>query len=312
MTIVIVVIAVGGLGAGLYPMSSQWLSSYNQSLIIADYTSGIGDLDPAAIEQLRLAHEYNEALTSGVALAANSHVPEGEGQLNAEVTDYWELLRGNDEGLMGRVRVPSIEVDLPVYHGTSENTLLQGAGHLEGSHLPVGGESTHSVITAHRGLANSRMFTHLNRVGIGDTFTLEILGEVLTYRVVETKVVNPEETDTIRPVIGRDLVTLVTCTPLGVNTHRILVTGERIPTPASDLDAAGGAPDVPGFPWWAVWAALGIAAAVTYLVYSGFADARVRERRGRRTAEPMPPGQRPPHAEASSEHIPSDNRTEER
>lgn len=288
----IVAIALAGLVAGLYPMSSQWLSSYNQSRIVNDYTSQIEALDPSAAEQLALAREYNDALSSGVLLSANAHVPEGDGQLNVDVTPYRELLRGNDDGLMGRVRIPSIKVDLPIYHGTSESTLLRGAGHLEGSHLPVGGESTHSVITAHRGLANSTMFTNLDQVDIGDTFTLEVLGEVLTYEVTATRVVNPEDTDTIRPVIGEDLVTLVTCTPLGVNTHRILVTGERIiPTPTEDLEAAGSPPDIPGFPWWAVWAALGLGAITSYLVYSGHADARTRVRRTYTASGALPPTQ---------------------
>ncbi|WP_459583204.1 class C sortase, partial [Aerococcus mictus] len=111
----------------------------------------------------------------------------------------------------------TIDVDLPVYHGTSDEVLNRAAGHLEGTSLPVGGPSTRAVITAHRGLANARMFTDLNKVNVGDTFTIEVFGDVLTYRVRDTKVVAPEDTDTLRVEEGKDLVTLVTCTPLGIN-----------------------------------------------------------------------------------------------
>lgn len=280
LTIAIVGIAFGSLALGIYPITSQWLNSYNQSQIIDDYTTHISELDPSAEEQLALARKYNDALSAGVVVSANSNVAQGDGHLTAEVSDYWQLLDGNEAGLMGRIRVPSINVDLPIYHGTSENTLLQGAGHLEGSHLPIGGDSTHSVITAHRGLATSRMFTDLDRVEVGDTFTIETLGLVLSYEVTSTKVVAPEDTDTIRPVIGKDQVTLVTCTPLGINTHRILVTGERItPTPVKDLTSAGESPDVPGFPWWIVWAVGGTGVITGYLFYSGRADTRTRQRK---------------------------------
>lgn len=280
VTILIVIIALAGLGAGLYPMTSQWVSSYNQTRVITDYTTNLGSLDPSVERQLALAEKYNEALTSGALLEANSNVPQSDGQLAGDAPDYWELLRGSETGVMGRVKIDAIGVDLPIYHGTGEDALLRGAGHLQGSHLPIGGESRHSVVTAHRGLANSAMFTDLDKVKEGDTFTLEVLGEVFTYQVMQTKVVDPDDTDTIRPEVGRDLVTLVTCTPLGINTHRILVTGERItPTPKADLDAAGKVPEVPGFPWWAVWGALGLAVIAAYLVRSGRADARLRERR---------------------------------
>lgn len=154
---------------------------------------------------------------------------------------------------MGRLRIPVIDADLPIYHGTSDAVLERGVGHLQGTSLPVGGADQHSVLTAHRGLASSELFSHLDRVEIDDRFTIEVFGEVLTYRVVDTQVVRPDATESLYPQIGKDLVTLVTCTPLGVNSHRILVTGERItPTPTEDLDRAGDVPEVPGFPWWVV------------------------------------------------------------
>lgn len=144
-----------------------------------------------------------------------------------------------------------IDLDLPVYHGTEDATLLKGLGHLRGTSLPVGGKGARSVITGHRGLASAEMFTRLDEVGKGDTFTIEVFDEILTYKVVDKIVVNPDETKKIAAVPGKDLVTLITCTPLGINTQRILVTGERVvPTPAADKALRGKKPDVPRFPWW--------------------------------------------------------------
>jgi sortase A len=171
---------------------------------------------------------------------------------------------------MARIKIPSINVDLPIYHGTGEAVLEHGVGHLEGTALPVGGASTHSVLTGHRGLATAELFTHLDQVKVDDTFTIEVFGEVLSYRVVTTLVVEPSETQSLLPQRDEDLVTLVTCTPLGVNSHRILVTGERIiPTPQADLDAAGESPDIPGFPWWMIVAGAVLATAALYVWLSG-------------------------------------------
>jgi sortase A len=171
---------------------------------------------------------------------------------------------------MARIRIPAINVDLPVYHGTSEAVLEHGIGHLEGTALPVGGPSTHSVVTGHRGLATSELFSNLDKVNVADTFTIEVFGETLSYRVIETIIVEPDDTQNLLIQPGKDLLTLVTCTPLGINSHRILVTGERvIPTPQEDLDAAGETPDVPGFPWWMIIAGTVIAGAGTYVWLSG-------------------------------------------
>lgn len=204
---------------------------------------------------------------------ADTNIPTGAGKSSNGKLDYNAILRTDESGLMARLRIPAIDVDLPVYHGTSDATLLQGAGHLEGTSLPVGGPGTRSVITAHRGLANATMFTNLDRVKIGDTFTIEVFGKVLAYKVRETKVVEPTETESLRSVPGKDLVTLVTCTPLGINTHRILVTAERIePTPAKDLANAHATSDLPRFPWWAVWFSAGLLVAAVYVWRSGRSD----------------------------------------
>ena len=277
LTWLIAALIIGGSGVLLYPSTAAWLTSVNQSRIIDSIGALVDDANPGAEEQLQQARAYNAALTAGVELRANANVPAGSGSLGDDRFDYRSILTANPSGLMARIKIPNIGVDLPIYHGTRDETLLRGAGHLEGSHLPVGGPSTHAVITAHRGLANATMFTNLDRVEVGDTFTIETFGEVLTYRVRETKVVQPEDTDSLRAESDRDLVTLITCTPLGINSHRILVTGERItPTPQQDLDAAGAASEIPGFPWWALGFAASVTAAAGYVWRSGVSDARVR------------------------------------
>ncbi|WP_433676524.1 class C sortase [Microbacterium gorillae] len=279
VTWLLAVLILGGSGLFLYPSTAQWFTSYNQSQVIGNVAELVEDSNPSAAEQLRQAAAYNAALTAGVQVKANSNVPVGNGTLTDGSFDYPSILSMNAQGLMARVKIPAIDVDLPIYHGTSDAVLLEGVGHLEGSSLPIGGPDTHAVLTAHRGLADAAMFTNLDRVKVGDTFTIEVFGEVLTYRVRETKVVAPEDTDALRAVPGEDLVTLVTCTPLGINTHRILVTGERItPTPIEDIAAAGQAPDIPGFPWWAVGVLAAILVAAGYVWWSGFNDARVRMR----------------------------------
>lgn len=278
LTSIIVVLSMVAMGVGLYPMTASWVSSYNQSEIIRDYADELDAVDPSVEEQLEQANQYNSALSAGVLLESNVNVPTGDGQLSDESLRYEDILSANGAGLMGRIKISKADVDLPIYHGTSESVLLQGAGHLEGSHLPIGGEGTHSVITAHRGLANSTMFTNLNRVEIGDTFTAEVFGEVLTYRVNETKVVQPGDTDVLLAVPGEDLVTLITCTPLGINSHRIIVTGERIPTPNAEVLAAGASPTIPGFPWWALLGGGGVALSLTYLWRRGLVDAKLRNR----------------------------------
>ena len=271
LTLLPAVLAIAGMLLFAYPTVAAWVTQYNQSKIITTYASDVDSADPDAATQLAQAHAYNDALSVGAVLEANTNVPTGVGEGGDDTLDYDSILDANGAGLMARLRIPTINLDLPVYHGTSDETLLAGLGHLEGTSLPVGGEGTRAVITGHRGLADARMFTDLNQVEVGDTFVIEVFGEVLTYRVFDTKVVEPDETEALRAEQGRDLVTLVTCTPLGINTHRILVTGERVyPTPQEDLDAAGDPPTVPSFPWWAVALAAGFVLVGLYVWRSGY------------------------------------------
>lgn len=269
----------------LYPAAAAWFTAVEQSQEIDKLTRGINDLGAETLrERLAAAREYNQGLSGGgAAIAANERLPLANEPPSDVEREYLSILRGDSEGLMARIRIPSIKVDLPIYHGTSDAVLEHGIGHLEGTALPVGGLSTHSVVTGHRGLATSELFTNLNKIVVNDTFTVEVFGEVLTYRVTETIVVAPEDTESLFIQPGKDLMTLVTCTPLGINSHRILVTGERIiPTPLSDIDASGETPDVPGFPWWMFIAGGVILGAGTYVWVSGRPrEVRTGQARGR-------------------------------
>lgn len=263
------ILAFIGMLVLTYPTAASWISLYNQSKVVESYENEVDNAQPDRATQLQRAREYNEALKSGAVLPASTNVPHGTGVSSNENLDYSSILKANEEGLMARIKIPSIDLDLPVYHGTSDETLLKGIGHLEGTSLPVGGVGQRTVLTGHRGLADATMFTNLNKVKMEDTFTIETFGEVLTYKVTDIKVVEPEDTEALRFDPNKDLATLVTCTPLGINTHRILVTGERvIPTPQKDLDSAGAKPEVP-FPWWIVWLICGTILICLYVWWEG-------------------------------------------
>lgn len=253
LNLAIVVLVLLGLGLVMYPTVAGWVSQYNQSRVLATQTQANSKAAQAALREMyQQAVDYNGALQSGALLESGASVASGTGTTDAQL-DYWKTLDAEPSHIMGRLRMSAIDLDLPIYHGTSEATLLAGVGHLEGTSLPVGGPDTRAVLTAHRGLANAVMFTHLDKVKKGDLFSVEVLGEVLTYKVGQIQVVDPEDSEKIRPVAGKDLITLVTCTPLGINTQRILVTGERVtPAPESEIEAMKNRPDVPGFPWWAL------------------------------------------------------------
>ncbi|MET0933183.1 MAG: class C sortase [Mycetocola sp.] len=270
VSLAIALTSVLGASLLLFPTVVSWFSQYEQSHRIDDLTEDVADLGSATLQdELERARAYNADVVGGGAnLVANGRLPVADEPDQAG--EYESILRADRAGLMARLKIPAINVDLPVSHGTSGTVLEHGVGHLEGTALPVGGKSTRSVLTAHRGLATSELFTHLDRVQVDDTFTIEVFGEVLTYRVTDTRIVEPADGHSLFPVDGQDLVTLVTCTPLGVNSHRILVTGERvIPTPQADLDGAGRSPEIPTFPWWALIATGMLILAAAYVWLSG-------------------------------------------
>ncbi|VEI13006.1 class C sortase [Trueperella bialowiezensis] len=267
-----------GLSLALYPSVASWFSQHNQSKLIEELNSTHRDI-PVPNEHILDAREYNRLLVGGVIVEADRHKATGQVEKEGPF-DYHSLLTATESGIMARLRIESIDVDLPIYHGTADDTLRKGVGHLRGTALPVGGPSQRSVLTAHRGLPEATLFNDLDKVEIGDDVVVEVFGEVLTYRIIDTQVIEPDDTESISVEQGKDLLSLITCTPLGVNTHRILVTGERVyPTPEADLAAAGRSPDIPGFPWWAVIAGVSLVAAPVYVWRAGYAEGRRKRAR---------------------------------
>ena len=221
-TILLVAVLVVGLGLLLYPSVSDYWNSFHQSRAIASYTEELAALDTSEQDRLLAdAKAYNLELQG----KANPFVFTEE-----EDAAYRKQLSLREEGggVIGDIQIPKINVDLPIYLGTDESVLQIGVGHVEGSSLPVGGKSTHTVLSGHRGLPSAKLFTDLNLVSEGDVFLLKILGETLTYEVDRILIVEPNDTREIGIVNGEDYCTLITCTPYGINSHRILVRGHRI------------------------------------------------------------------------------------
>lgn len=213
------------LGIALYPMVSSIYNEQHQSKIHTQFLQQVEDTDDSKLQEaLQHARAYNAAL-NGILADENF----SETALMGASEDYDAQLNVTGRGIMGYVSVPKINVTLPIYHGTDSGTLERGIGHLLGTSLPVGGDSTHSVLTAHSGMASQRMFSDLPQLKEGDVFYLEVLNETLAYQVDQIKTVLPHDTTYLGIEAERDLCTLVTCTPFGVNTHRLLVRGHRIP-----------------------------------------------------------------------------------
>lgn len=209
-----------GLGLIGYPILSNLWASGEQSTVQAQYTDEVDDMTDTEVEsELQAARLYNEALQS---------VKSAE---TIDLRGYDELLNLTGNAVMCIVEIPAIDVELPVYHGIGEDVLQKGAGHMPGTSLPVGGESTHAVISAHSGLPAARLFTDLDKLEAGDLFYIHVLGETLCYEVDQIVVTIPSDTEAIQIEKGQDYVTLLTCTPYGVNTHRLLVRGRRTEAP---------------------------------------------------------------------------------
>lgn len=220
-TIILIVIFLVGLSVMLYPTVSNWWNQRVQSSVIATYDEAVQTLDDSEKQEiLAKAHEYNALLAQVSAPLTNYD----------EVPGYDNILDISGTGVMGYITIPKIQVYLPIYHGTSAEVMNVAVGHLQGSSLPVGGETTHAVISAHRGLPSARLFSDLDQLAEGDEFTITILDEIYTYEVDQISIVLPNELDKLAIEQGQDYVTLVTCTPYGVNTHRLLVRGHRVDT----------------------------------------------------------------------------------
>lgn len=246
--IIAIILLFASLSVGLYPFISSALESYRQAHTVKIVHENVEKWPyPEAEEAIKAAKKYNEKLAkSGQAKlgevsdpfsshAGSSSVKSSQGDSpSLQDTEYQSLLKEDNSGMMGSVEIPKISVNLPVYHGTTDSILAVGAGHLYGTSLPVGGADTHSVLTGHRGLVDALMFTRLDEMVTGDWFYITSMGETIAYRVDRISVINPEDTKLLRIVPGEDRVTLMTCTPYGINTQRLLVSGVRthMPYPA--------------------------------------------------------------------------------
>ena len=215
--IILALFFIVGLGIFLYPSISDFVNAWVQNKAISKYDNIVSELSFEEYEKMiKEAQEYNKTLI-GKTLALNNE--------NAKKTNYKELLSVDKTGIMGYLKIPKIEVKLPIYHTTEPAILQIGIGHLEGSSLPVGGETTHVVVSGHTGLPSSKLLTDLVELKVGDTFNIDVLNQVYTYEVDQILVVEPDETDALEIIDKRQYATIVTCTPYGVNSHRLLVRG---------------------------------------------------------------------------------------
>ena len=218
-----ILMIVLGLGMILFPLISNQVNKIQYQKVIGTYDDKIVQNSETENNQmLTEAREYNSSIST------TDIIDVFQNPVQTNSTEYLSILNVDDNGMMGYISIPKIDVRIPIYHGTSSDILQKGVGHLEGSSFPVGGESTHAILSAHRGLPSSRLFTDLDQLEEGDIFYIYVLNEVLAYQVDQILVTEPSETEALKIVDGKDYVTLVTCTPYAINTHRLLVRGERI------------------------------------------------------------------------------------
>lgn len=231
---VLVMVSLLGILLAAYPFISDHLYSQASDSMILAYKGDEVVIDQAKkVQMLKDAEAYNQALTTAHIVLSD---PFGNEYTSLSKEEYDSMLRPDDGStMMGYISIPCINVELPIFHGTSETELKKGVGHLEGTSLPVGGESTHTILTGHTGLNNARLFTDLSEMAVGDRFYITVLGQTLCYEVYKISTVMPDETDALSIVKGSDLCTLVTCTPYGVNSHRLLVSGTRVPDVSEDI-----------------------------------------------------------------------------
>ena len=262
------VLLLGGLAAVAYPMVSSWY--------IANHRSEVGSSYDAAV-----AAEQNVLDTiRAAAVKWNRQLANGEiDPLKPEKNGYTEQLVLDGVDAMGYIEIPAISVVLPIYHGVSSTALSKGVGHMPQSSLPVGGETTHTVLSAHTGMAGNPGFSDLETLHAGDTFSLHVLGETLTYAVTQMQVVLPAEVDSVQIQAGKDLCTLVTCTPFGVNSHRLLVTGERIETATPETTQSGASSDAPRESVWLLHYRQAVLAGVGIILLALLAALVIRRRR---------------------------------
>lgn len=219
-TILLILILLIGLSLMLYPSFADWWNSFHSSRAIASYVEQVANIDDAQYEELwDAAWDYNQSLL---------HRPNDFLLSDEQQEIYKSLLDFGGNGIMGYIEIPMIDVMLPIYHGTGESVLQIAVGHLDWTSLPVGGAGSHCVVSGHRGLPSARLFTDLDKLKVGDVFMLHVLNEILTYEIDQILIVEPQDTDPLLIEPGKDLCTMITCTPYGINSHRMLVRGHRI------------------------------------------------------------------------------------
>ena len=269
--VLVCLLLLAGLTLLLYPTISNWLMERNQSIAIQEYDASIAEMAAQALEEeLQKAREYNDALSG--ANIEDPFVPESGRVLPV---DYTSIL--NVDGTIGHIEIPTIDVYQPIYHGTGEEVLEKGVGHMQYTAFPIGGEGNHTVLTGHTGLTSARLFTDLDQLETGDVFYIHVLDEILAYEVDQILVVEPSDTDELLPVAGKDYVTLVTCTPYGINSHRLFVRGTRIPYEEAVAEQADG--EAAGINWRVVIiVSFTILAALAFVIYKCI---NKRKQRGR-------------------------------
>ncbi len=237
-TMILVIIMLAGIGILSYPTVSDWWNSMHATQAIAGYNEAVENLSGDEREvMLEEAAAYNESLANGVRFSLSEE----------EYAKYESTLDITGTGIMGYIQIPAINVNLPIYHSVEESVLQIAVGHIPGSSLPIGGERTHAVLSGHRGLPSAKLFSDLDRIVEGDIFTVTVLDQTVTYLVDQIRIVLPEETDDMAIEEGKDYCTLVTCTPYGINTHRMLVRGHRIDNLSGDVVVSAEAVRIPNY-----------------------------------------------------------------
>jgi len=284
-SVVLQVLAMVGIVLLIYPDMANWVSRIGHNGEISGYVQRVASTPTEERQRiLDAAYEYNDRLEPGP--LADPYITENADEhYRTDVYQaYEEMLRISGTDTIGTVIFPRLDIGLPIYHGTSDETIGKGVGHLYGTSLPIGGPSTRSVLTAHSGLAHAELFSRLQEAQPGDTFWISVLGEDHHYRVEWTETVKPGETESLEIVQGEDWVTLFTCTPIGVNSHRFMVHAIRVPdAEAEGRDAIAGDGLQLGFPWWAVWFVAG-SGLVAWVLF-----APPRKKKKQDPAAPAPP-----------------------
>lgn len=254
----------------LYPVVSDAWNAHTQSRAVASYEGAVESMDRTKREDMfSLAESFNDKLAADKSIFLHPETVAGE---------YESILNVSGTGVMGVVTIPKINVQLPIYHTTDESVLQIGAGHLEGTSFPIGGKSTHAVISGHRGLPSSRLFTDLDKLEEGDIFTFTVLDQTVTYQIDQIRIVEPSNVEDLQIVDGQDLATIFTCTPYGINSHRLLLRGHRIPNNAPVLNIADEAVKVDPL---AALPAVGLPLLVIILIVAVIGNSREQKRRMR-------------------------------